>query len=64
MEKPQRISTTVPGSLKREFKAWCAVNGVSINDVLREMLEQKLGPRGQQSGTKTKTKTVRGEVRA
>jgi hypothetical protein len=66
VEKPQRMSTMVSGSLKRQFKAWCAVSGVTMNDVLREMLEQKLGPQGQQSGTKTTkaAKTARGEVRA
>jgi hypothetical protein len=61
VEKMQRVSTMVPVLLHRRLKAWCATNGVSINDTLREMLDRKLDQQERQSATKTKA--VRGEAR-
>ena len=63
MEKTQRMSTSIPISLHRRFKAWCAANGVVMNNVLREMLEQKLDQQDRGINTIKAAKTARGEAR-
>ncbi len=42
-EKMKRLTVDIPESLHRSMKADCAVKGVKIAEVIRELLQEKFG---------------------
>lgn len=39
-ERPLPIQFRVPSSLHRRLKAWCAMNGTTLQDVLHKLVRQ------------------------
>jgi hypothetical protein len=63
MEKLRRLSIMLPIQVHTQFKLKCVGDAVLMSDVVREMLEQKLGQREKKKTAKT-AKIARNEVQA
>ena len=42
MQNNQRLTVDMPLELHRDFKIWCVLNGKKMNDVVRDLVREKV----------------------